>query len=82
MNDSSNQFLQLFLVLIVLAVISVINVIVIGIIANLLGSPIHYWEFVDEKVWPFLVLSLIEIYLYNRYKDKILNSIRNYLLKD
>lgn len=79
--SASNPLLQLFLVIIGFAVISVINAIVIGFIANLLGSPIHYWDF-EEEFWSFVALAVIEIYLYNRYKDKILNSIRNYLLKD
>lgn len=81
MIDSGNHFFQLFLVIIGFAVISVINVIVIGFIANLLGSPIHYWD-LEEEFWSFVALAAIEIYLYNRYKDKILNSIRIYLLKD
>ena len=74
--------LHLFLVLIGFIVLTIINKIVIGIIANLLGSPIHYWSDDGLSLLFFIILAAIEINLYYRYKDKILNSIRNYFLKD
>ena len=81
MDDSSNPLLGCFTVLIVFAVLTAINYIVIGIISNLLGSPIHYWSDDFHSFLFFIILAVIEIKLIYRYKPiaKILNSIRNYL---
>ena len=74
--------LQTLLILIGLGVLTAINAAVINIVLVLLGSPIHYIS--NDSWWFYIVLTLIELYIINRFSliDKILNSVRNYLLKD
>ena len=74
--------LQTLLILIGFGVLTAINAAFINIVLVLLDSPIHY---ISNDSWcVYIVLTLIEIYIINRFSliDKILNSLRNYFLKD